>query len=185
MTTDGWLDRSLLLRSSILATAFAGVAGFVGLGSIWHALLCLCVAVFFGVPLSLWWLATAARFLIGRWRRRPVDRGPLSIGIALTIVLVGVVASCVIGVWMHAWEIERTKTWCLANVPRIEEHRRRHARYPSTLDDVLPRSEMPRLVRNGDLHYGSDEDSYWFDLWTGMLSGEVWNSDRRIWSYYD
>jgi hypothetical protein len=165
-TGSAWLlqGSDVAIVQFVCASLFAGAGALIGL-------LCL--------PASLACsLASHERLR----RRAPVLLGTAMGGLIVAVVAAGsVFLSATIG---RALE-QSARNWAVALVPAIEGYREQHGTYPGALSEVVDLSQVPRLVRHGDLVYSGDGHDFSFDMKRGWLSGWYWHSSGREWHYYN
>jgi hypothetical protein len=95
------------------------------------------------------------------------------------------VISLSLGRFLHQSEIRATRQYVSSIVPKLEEYRREHGRYPESLA-AFPESPPPRLIR--DPHgYRAVDDGFRFEYWdsAGMMDGYCFDSSTREWYYFD
>ena len=167
---------------ALIVLGLAMLSAFMMRGSFGHTIIILATGVYIGVPLILFmviWL------LVGFKRSNGVPQGLRTLFIGSVIVGFSMATSLGVGKLLHDSEIRRTREYVAAIVPKLEEYRTEHGRYPESLA-VFPDSRPPRLLRESH-GYSAESDSYRFEYWdpAGMMDGYCFDSSTREWYYFD
>ncbi len=151
------------------------LSGLIGKGSTVHqtALMLMVVGYLIAGTLSVFLLALLER-------RRPKGRKPPFRLITASFV-VGLIASWMVGDWIHDAEIASAKAYVTTAAPALDAYRNEHGHYPDSLArlDLL---ELPVLFRK-PWGYKSDGQQYTFSYPDSqkMMAAQYFDSSQHRW----
>lgn len=151
-------------------------------GSFGHTITVYAIGFYIGPPLLLF---MAVWLLVGFQRSNCIPRGLKRLFLISMIVGASLVTSLGLGRFLHHSEIRATREYVAKVVPKLDEYRKEHGRYPEALT-VFPDLPPPRLIREAN-GYSADTDSFRFEYWdtAGMMDGYGFESSTRAWYYFD
>lgn len=167
---------------ALIAFGLAILSAFIVRGTFGHTIIILAIGVYLGAPLMLFmgiWL------LVGIKRSNRVPQGLKRVFLGSAIVGVSLGTSLLLGKFLHRLEIHRTRNYVADMVPKLEQYRTEHGRYPESLA-LFPGPRPPRLLQGRNC-YRAEVDSFRFEFWdaAGMMDGYCFDSSTREWSYFD
>jgi len=151
-------------------------------GSFGHTITIYAVGFYIGAPLFLF---MAVWFLFGCKRTDGIPHGLKKMFLGYVIVGGSLVISLGLSRFLHQSEIRATRQYVASIVPKLDEYKREHGRYPESLA-IFPDSRPPRLLQ--EVHgYRADGDGFRFQYWdsAGMMDGYCFDSSTREWYYFD
>jgi hypothetical protein len=166
----------------LIALVATIVSAFILRGSFGHTITVYAVGSYVGAPLLLF---MAAWLLVGFKRELGIPQRLKMIFLAYIVVSVSLVTSLGLGRYIQKLEINATRHYVASIVPKLDEYRKVHGRYPESLY-AFPDSPPPRLLR--DEHaYQAVDDGFRFEYWdpTGMMDGYCFDSSTREWYCFD
>jgi hypothetical protein len=167
---------------ALIALGAAIVSAFMLRGSFGHTITVYAAGFYIGAPLLLF---MAIWLLVGFKREHGVPQGLKKMLLAYVVVSGSLVISLGLGRYLHQSEIRATRQYVSSIVPKLDEYRKEHGRYPESLS-AFPESPQPRLLR--DTHgYRVVDDGFRFEYWdsAGMMDGYCFDSSTREWYYFD
>ena len=167
---------------ALIALGAAVLSAFMLRGSFGHTITVYAIGFYIGAPVLLF---MACWLLFGLVRTRGIPQGLKKIFFGFLVVGGSLVISLSLGRFLHQSEIRATRQYVSSIVPKLEEYRREHGRYPESLT-AFPESPPPRLLR--DPHgYRVVDGGFRFEYWdsAGMMDGYCFDSSTREWYYFD
>ncbi len=173
----------LAITCSICSLLLDFALVYFGRGSFGQLAFVFCSVVFVALPAFFVWfvVVVVGCFFQSVW---PFHRALLG----CTIVAGSTIVSLPIADALNRRDIDQAKTYCELLVPRIDEFRARHGKYPKRLALLGDVPEPPYVLqRNPGSYFGADESRYWF-LFSdpaGMMGGWHYDSEARKWTTWD
>lgn len=167
---------------ALIALGAAVLSAFMLRGSFGHTITVYATGFYIGAPILLF---MAVWLLFGFKRAHGIPLGLKKMFLAYVVVGGSLVISLGLGRFLHQSEISTTRQYVSSIVPKLDEYRREHGRYPESLA-AFPESPPPRLLR--DPHgYRAVDDGFRFEYWdsAGMMDGYCFDSSTREWYYFD
>jgi|GEM_PF-2718061 len=167
---------------AIISAALAILSGILFKGTFGHWLIVMAAGIWLGAPLAVFlgiWLIT------GLIRGRGISTGLKQTFFIAIIAGGALLLSLGTGRAIHHREIREARGYVEAMVPKLEQYRKEHGRYPATLSAV-DASAPPRLF--GEAHsYAAGSDSFQFVYWdaAGLMDGYYFDNATRRWNYFD
>lgn len=175
---------SLIVKRSIGRTAvaclcIAGTVACVGHAGVVHlfvTVLCVLCCVLVGV----WSLILS---VYSRVRAKPNRTANAMFQYAVLIGCASLL-SYAGGVVIGQMYMRSAIKWCTSQLPLIDEYRTVHGQFPSTLDQVVDRDEIPWTARALEVGYSRFVWGYRIDLQSGGLSGYCYDSLSGRWNRF-
>lgn len=169
-------------RFAVITFALAVLSGFLLKGTFGHLMIVVCLVLFLGAPLALF---LAAWGLIGIKRLGVIPDGLGRIFSISVILGGGLLLSGATGAAVNYWRIHQARAFVEAMVPKLDEYRMKHGRFPRRLED-LGVTHTPSLLVD-PLGYAADADSFKFEYQdvSGMMDAFYFESSSRHWTAMD
>ncbi len=134
--------------------------------------------IWIGLPLIAVCLAL---LLVGLYTERSIRTALMLLGWSIAIVFLAMVAIPA-NAFLQDHAVENAKVYSEKIDGLLEEYRRDHGAYPSSLDQIPSAPPMPRLLRRND--YYSDGETYSLDFQVpgGLLDRWHYTSETHQWN---
>jgi hypothetical protein len=167
---------------ALIALGLSILSAFLLRGSFGHAIAVYAIGFYIGAPLLLFmviWL------LFGLKRTQGIPQGLKKMFLAYLVVGGSLVISLGMGRFLHQSEMRTMRHYVSSIVPKLDQYRREHGRYPESLT-AFPESPPPRLFREAH-GYRAVDDGFRFEYWdsAGMMEGHCFDSSTREWYCFD
>jgi len=167
---------------ALIALGTSILSAFILRGSFGHTITVYAIGVYIGAPFLL---LMAVWLLFGFKRTHGIPQGLENMFLAYLVVGGSLVISLGLGRYFHQSEIRTTRQYVSSIVPKLDQYKREHGRYPESLA-AFPDAPPPKLFRNAH-GYRATVDSFKFEYWdsAGMMDGYCFDSSSRYWYYSD